>query len=129
MINISTLPKTSVLVRVVVPEKCVILHFLSAYNQPFDYDGIMAENGNFYLGFDEADGEWKSTLRKPEHIVLTVEQFEYYLLNNQIIVNEVKAEKLQRLGFKFIMAGIAILVLFVVFFLLFVTAYGFGINF
>ena len=129
MIDITTLPKNYILVHVVVPDKYVTLGFLKNSNQPFDYDGIMAENGNFYLGFDEVDGEWKSTLRKSKHIILTVEQFEYYLLNNQIIVNEVKAEKLQRLGFKFIMAGMAILVLFVVFFLLFVTAYGFGINF
>lgn len=129
MIDLNNLPKTSVIVRVVVPEKYVILHLLLSYNQPFDYDGVMAENGNFDLGFDETEGEWKPILRSPKHIVLTVEQFEDYLSNNKIIANEIKAEKLQRLGFKFIMASIAIFVLLITFFLLFVTAYGFGINF
>lgn len=129
MIDLNSLPKTSVIVRVVVPEKYVILHLLLNYNQPFDYDGIMAENGNFNLGFDEVEGEWKSVLRTNAHIVLTIEQFEYYLSNNKIIANEIKAEKLQRLGFKFIMASIAIFVLLITFFLLLVTAYGLGINF
>ena len=129
MIDIATLPKNYILVSVVVPEKYVILGLLTNKNQPFDYDSIMAENGNFDLGFDETEGEWKPILRSPKHIVLTVEQFEDYLSNNKIIANEIKAEKLQRLGFKFIMASIAIFVLLITFFLLFVTAYGFGINF
>jgi hypothetical protein len=129
MIEISTLPKNYILVHVVVPEKYVILGLLTNNNQPFDFDGIMAENGNFYLGFDEVDGEWKSVLRTNAHINLTIEQFEYYLTNNEIIANEIKSEKLQRLGFKFIMASIAVFVLFIAFFLLLVTAYGFGIKF